>query len=111
MKYYLELTLDGKENIERAKAFCNGYCYRGIRNHGKNIGQLEIVIDYGEQGYTIIPDKTGLISVYGVELMDFDKVLHQLKRLGFSGFVSVSVDSQSCRDAIEAPDFYVFVRI
>lgn len=107
----LELSLDGKTNIDLAKKFQNGFCYRGIYNHGKRIGQLEVVIDYGEKGYTIINEKSGLIVVVGVELKDFDKVLHQLKRLGFSGFVGVSHDQECSEAEWFDPNFFVFVKI
>ena len=108
---YLELSLDGKTNIKLAKKFQNGFCYRGIYDHGKRIAQLEVVIDYGEQGYTIINDKTGLITVIGIELKDFDKVLKQLRRLGFSGFVGVSHDEEHCDEEWYDPNFFIFVKI
>lgn len=107
----LELTLDGKTNIELAKKFQNGFCYRGIYDHNKRIAQLEVVLDYGEKGYTIISEKAGLIDVIGVELKNFDKVLHQLKRLGFSGFVGVSHDQEHCEAEWYDPNFFVFVKI
>lgn len=108
---YLELSLDGKTNIELAKKFQNGFCYRGIYDHGKRIAQLEVVIDYGEQGYTIINDKTGLITIIGIELKDFDKVIKQLRRLGFSGFVGVSHDEEYCDEEWYDPNFFIFVKI
>ena len=108
---YLELSLDGKTNIELAKKFQNGFCYRGIYDHGKRIAQLEVVLNYGEKGYTIISEKAGLIDVIGVELKNFDKVLHQLKRLGFSGFVGVSHDQECCEAEWYDPNFFIFVKI
>lgn len=83
------LYLDGKENIDIAEKFCNGYCYRRILDHGKFLAQLEVVIPYGERGYTIAPQKDGLISVGFVDINKIEKVLHQLGRLGFSGFVNI----------------------
>ena len=62
-------------------------------------------------GYTIISDKAGLISIIGVELKNFDKVLYQLKRLGFSGFVSVAHDEEYCTEEWYDSDFFVFVKI
>ena len=55
--------------------------------------------------------KTGLITVIGIELKDFDKVIKQLRRLGFSGFVGVSHDEEHCDEEWYDPNFFIFVKI
>ena len=43
------IAINGQKAVDAAYKFIGGGCYRGIYNHGKRIGQMEVVID--EDGY------------------------------------------------------------
>ena len=74
------ISIYGQHAVDIAYNFQGGYCYRGIYDHGKRIAQLEVVID-----------KPGKCNGFDQKWVDvtldpwnFEKVIKQLKRLGFS---------------------------
>ena len=80
-EYYVVLSIYGREAVKRGYEFQNGYCYRGIYDHGKRIAQLEVVVDEPGQynGYEL-----AWVDVM-VEPKNIQKTLKQLSRIGFAG--------------------------
>ena len=84
------ISINGQRAVDLGYKFQNGSCYRGIYNHGKRLGQLEVVID--EPGeYNGYSEKW--VDVSYIEHKNIDAVLKQLKRLGFSGCFAVLSES------------------
>lgn len=71
-KKYFVLSICGEKAVEIAEKFQNGYCYRGIYNHGKKIAQCEAVLH-------------DLVDVTVFYKKDIETVLNQLVKIGFSG--------------------------
>lgn len=80
--YTYTITCDGKKNIEIAEKIANGHCYGHIAN---GMAQVEVVIPYGEQGYTCPSKKHGLIDISYINQKNVDAVLAAMKQAGFSG--------------------------
>lgn len=85
------ISINGQKAVDIGYKFQNGYCYRGIYNHGKRIAQLEVVLDEPGQynGYDI-----KWVDVSYIEPKNVDKVIKQLRRLGFGGCVATISDER-----------------
>lgn len=76
------IAINGQKAVDAAYAFIGSSCYRGIYNHGKRIGQMEVVID--EDGYyNGNPNKW--VDVTVLEQKQIETVINQLSRIGFKG--------------------------
>lgn len=76
------IAINGQKAVDAAHAFIGNSCYRGIYNHGKRIGQVEVVID--EDGYyNGYPNKW--VDVTVPEQKQIETVIDQLSRIGFKG--------------------------
>lgn len=94
MRYYT-ITVDGRENINAADRFVGQACTRGIYNHGVRLAQVEVVIPFGEQGYTCTTEKGGLVSISYIKPANVGKTLDAMKRIGFSGVAYVAEEEGS----------------
>lgn len=76
------ISINGQKAVNAAYKFIGRACYRGIYNHGKRIGQMEVVID--EDGcYNGYPNKW--VDVTVPEQKQIETVINQLSRIGFKG--------------------------
>ena len=80
-KSQIVLSIYGQNAVNMGYKFQNGYCYRGIFNHGKKIAQLEVVLD-----------EPGTYNGFSIKWVDatilnnqLEATLVQLKKIGFSG--------------------------
>ena len=76
------IAINGQAAVNAAHAFIGSGCYRGIYNHGKRIGQMEVVID-DDGYYNGNPNKWVDVTVQNQKQIEL--VLIQLARIGFSG--------------------------
>ena len=76
------LAINGQKAVDAAYAFIGNSCYRGIYNHGKRIGQVEVVID-DDGYYKGNPNKWVAVTV--LEQKQIETVINQLSRIGFKG--------------------------
>lgn len=76
------IAINGQKAVNAAYAFIGNSCYRGIYNHGKRIGQVEVVID-DDGYYKGNPNKW--VDVTVPEQKHIESVIKQLSRIGFSG--------------------------
>ena len=75
------IAINGQKAVNAAYAFVGNSCYRGIYNHGKRIGQVEVVID-DDGYYNGSPNKWVDVTVQKQDHIEL--VLKQLTRIGFS---------------------------
>ena len=76
------IAINGQAAVDAAYAFIGNGCYRGIYNHGKRIGQIEVTID-DDGYYNGNPNKW--VDVTVLQQNQIETVLKQLSRIGFSG--------------------------
>ena len=104
VKHEYVISMQGQRAVDAGYKFQQNYCYRGIYDHGERIAQLEVVLD-SELVYN------GLISKWvDVTLYDWryaDRVLKQLKRLGFEGCLCMFYDESNDAGQNEAIFFYL----
>ena len=98
------ISIQGQRAVDAGYKFQQNYCYRGIYDHGKRIAQLEVVLDSDIVKY-------GLVQKWvDVTLYDWryaDRVLKQLKRLGFKGCLCMCYDELSDAGQNDAVFFYL----
>lgn len=76
------IAINGQKAVDAAYAFVGNACYRGIYNHGKRIGQVEVTID--DAGcYNGNPNKW--VDVTVLQQNQIETMLKQLSRIGFAG--------------------------
>ena len=76
------IAINGQKAVDTARAFIGDSCCKGIYNHGKRIGKVEVVID-DDGSYNGNPNKW--VDVTVLEQKHIETVVKQLPRLGFSG--------------------------
>lgn len=104
-KYYIVLSLYGRRAVEIARQFQGNSCYRGIYEHRKRIGQLEVVIDL-EGTYNGF--ENAWVDVLCLP-QNIDKIFNQLRRIGFSECYALVGDVNE--NTGKQNDYNIFVRI
>ena len=75
------IAINGQKAVAAARSFIGDSCCKGIYNHGKRIGQVEVVID-DDGSYNGNPNKWVDVTVF--EQKQIETVVKQLSRLGFN---------------------------
>ena len=74
------IAINGQKAVNAARSFIGNACCKGIYNHGKRIGQVEVVID-DDGSYNGNPNKW--VDVTVLEQKHIETVVKQLVRIGF----------------------------
>lgn len=97
MKISYCVSINGQKAVDVGYKFCNGKCYRGIYNHKKRLGQLEVVIDSPGE-YKGRPNKWVDISwIENTKTLETVKKL--LPKLGFSGCYAIVTKDMQEKDS------------
>ena len=83
------ISIQGQRAVDAGYRFQTNYCYRGIYDHGERIAQLEVVLD-SDMAHNGLVQKWVDVTLYDWRYAD--RVLKQLKRLGFEGCLCMCYD-------------------
>lgn len=87
------ISFDGLKNIQKAEKFIGDLCYRAkFSDDGKFIGQLEVVIPFGEVGFLANRKKEGLVDFSFISQNKIEEAIKFLESIGISGIVHIDSD-------------------